>query len=293
VPEIDVLGDGDRLVQVLVNLLSNAVKFSERGSSVEITAEPREGAVEVRVMDHGRGIPADARGRLFQRFQQVEASDSRQKGGTGLGLAICKVIVEQHGGEIGVESEPGRGSTFWFRVPSLVPKGDTSEAKGLAPVPMAERDDHEVKPAPDSLLETLRHEGLGRGEPDVLLVDDDQALLGVLARQFLASGLAVRVASTAPEAIAKARALSPGLIVLDLGLPAGSGFEVVAALREDDKLQNTPLLVYTEVDLSGEDRRRLRLGRTRFLIKSRATDEEFHRAALGLLGKEEVVGERR
>jgi PAS domain S-box-containing protein len=293
VPDTSVLGDGDRLVQVLVNLLSNAVKFSERGSSVEVMAESANGTVEVRVADHGRGIPADALGRLFQRFQQVETSDSRQKGGTGLGLAICKVIIEQHGGEIGVASEPGQGSTFWFRVPATPGQADPSHPPGPSGLVLAESPAHVVVvPASDSLLETLRHEGLGRGEPDVLLVDDDQALLGVLARQFLASGIAVRVASTSPEAIAMARALPPGLIVLDLDLPEGSGFEVVATLREDDKLQKTPLLVYTGRDLSAEDRRRLRLGRTRFLTKSKATDEEFHQAALSLLGKDDAAGER-
>ena len=85
-----------------------------------------------------------------------------------------------------------------------------------------------------------------------------------------------------------ARALPPGLIVLDLDLPEGSGFDVVATLREDDTLQKTPLLVYTGRDLSAEDRRRLRLGRTRFLTKSKATDEEFHQTALSLLGKDET-----
>jgi PAS domain S-box-containing protein len=292
VPEIAVLGDGDRLVQVLVNLLSNAVKFSERGSSVEVTAETRNGAGLVRVVDHGRGIPADALGRLFQRFTQVEASDSRQKGGTGLGLAICKVIVEQHGGEIGVESEPGRGSTFWFKVPLPAGEGDALLTAALTPSAVVESADSEATIAtPDSLLETLRLEAFEPGEPDVLLVDDDQALLGVLARQFLASGLAVRVASTASEAIAKARAMPPGLLVLDLGLPEGSGFDVVATLREDDRLHKTSLLVYTGRDLSAEDRRRLRLGRTRFLTKSRATDVEVHQAAFELLGKDDS-GER-
>jgi PAS domain S-box-containing protein len=139
VPEIQVLGDGDRLVQVLVNLLSNAVKFSERGLSVAVEAEGRDGDVLVRVVDRGRGIPAAALARLFQRFQQVEASDSRQKGGTGLGLAICKVIIEQHDGEIGVDSEPGRGSTFWFRVPSPRVEGEMARALVLADVPAARR----------------------------------------------------------------------------------------------------------------------------------------------------------
>jgi PAS domain S-box-containing protein len=110
--------DGDRLVQVLVNLISNAVKFSPKGAAVTVTSEEIPGGlIEVHVTDRGRGIPESFRNRLFQRFQQVEASDAKKKGGTGLGLAICKGIVEQHGGTIGVESEEGKGSTFWFRIP--------------------------------------------------------------------------------------------------------------------------------------------------------------------------------
>ena len=113
-----VIADQDRLVQVLVNLLSNAIKFSPKGGRVRITIGEGENFVEVRVTDEGRGIPVEYRQSIFERFKQVDASDSRQKGGTGLGLAICKTIIEQHQGVIGVESEEGKGSTFWFRVPS-------------------------------------------------------------------------------------------------------------------------------------------------------------------------------
>jgi PAS domain S-box-containing protein len=114
---LQVAGDADRLVQVLVNLLSNAIKFSPRGEFVQVTTCERDGWAELRVIDHGRGIPESYREAIFQRFQQVESSDSRQKGGSGLGLAICKAIVEQHGGTIGVDSERGKGSTFHFRIP--------------------------------------------------------------------------------------------------------------------------------------------------------------------------------
>jgi signal transduction histidine kinase len=112
-----VFADGDRLVQVIVNLLSNAVKFSPQGSTVTIAVEEIPNWIEVKVIDHGRGIPAKYKELLFQRFQQVEHADSKKKGGTGLGLAICKGIIEQHGGSIGVDSEEGKGSTFWFRIP--------------------------------------------------------------------------------------------------------------------------------------------------------------------------------
>jgi PAS domain S-box-containing protein len=113
-----VLADGDRLVQVIVNFLSNAVKFSPRHSAVRLSCVEEEGSVEVRVSDQGRGIPDALREAVFERFRQVEASDARQKGGSGLGLAICKAIIEQHGGSVGVESEEGRGSVFWFRLPA-------------------------------------------------------------------------------------------------------------------------------------------------------------------------------
>ncbi|MEZ4300885.1 MAG: PAS domain S-box protein, partial [Polyangiaceae bacterium] len=112
-----VLGDGDRLVQVLVNLLSNAVKFSPPGSRIEVSNETEPSAVVFRVSDRGRGIPPSHRRLIFERFAQVHTSDAREKGGTGLGLTICKAIVEQHDGTIGVESEEGKGSTFWFRIP--------------------------------------------------------------------------------------------------------------------------------------------------------------------------------
>jgi signal transduction histidine kinase len=108
--------DADRIVQVVVNLLSNAVKFSPPGGVVTIGVAPGENWVEFRVTDRGRGVPVAYHRAIFERFRQVETSDAREKGGTGLGLAICKSIIEQHGGTIGVESEEGRGSTFWFRV---------------------------------------------------------------------------------------------------------------------------------------------------------------------------------
>jgi signal transduction histidine kinase len=111
-----IYGDADRIVQVLVNLLSNAVKFSPPGGVVTIAVTSDGKWTEFRVIDHGRGVPAGHRRAIFERFRQVDPSDAREKGGTGLGLAICKSIVEQHGGSIGVESEEGAGSAFWFRL---------------------------------------------------------------------------------------------------------------------------------------------------------------------------------
>ncbi|HEY9714574.1 MAG TPA: PAS domain-containing sensor histidine kinase, partial [Chroococcales cyanobacterium] len=112
----EILADEDRLVQVVVNLLSNAIKFSPPGSTIKISAADRGASWEVRVTDSGRGIPKELHDTIFDRFKQVETADGRRHKGTGLGLAICKEIVLLHGGAIGVESEPGEGSTFWFRI---------------------------------------------------------------------------------------------------------------------------------------------------------------------------------
>ncbi|MBW4575420.1 MAG: PAS domain S-box protein [Aphanothece sp. CMT-3BRIN-NPC111] len=111
--------DRDRIIQVLTNLLSNAIKFSSPGTKVWLTAQKQGQEVVFQVTDQGRGIPADKIESIFERFQQVDASDSRQKGGTGLGLAISRHIVQQHGGVIWVTSTVNQGSSFYFTLPLL------------------------------------------------------------------------------------------------------------------------------------------------------------------------------
>ncbi len=116
-----IYADEDQLIQVLVNLLSNAIKFSNANSSVIVEAVELDEAVEFRVIDSGRGIAADFIDKVFDRFKQVELSDSRVKGGTGLGLAVCKMLVEAHDGRIWVTSVEGKGSTFHFLIPKSMP----------------------------------------------------------------------------------------------------------------------------------------------------------------------------
>jgi PAS domain S-box-containing protein len=112
-----IFADGDRLVQTLVNLLSNAIKFSPPQSQVEISIESLAEEIIFHISDRGRGIPTNYLESIFERFNQVDASDSRQMGGTGLGLAICQSIVQQHGGKIWAESKLSAGSTFSFTIP--------------------------------------------------------------------------------------------------------------------------------------------------------------------------------
>lgn len=113
-----VWAEPDAIIQTLTNLLSNAIKFSPPHTTVRLSAQTQTDSVLFQVQDRGRGIPSDKLGTIFGRFQQVDVSDSRQKGGTGLGLAICQSIVQQHGGNIWVESTIGAGSTFCFTLPT-------------------------------------------------------------------------------------------------------------------------------------------------------------------------------
>ncbi len=117
---VQVWADRDRVIQTLVNLLSNAIKFSPPNTMVRLNLKDQADHVLFQVTDQGRGIPADKLEVIFARFQQVDASDSRQKGGTGLGLAICKGIIQQHCGKIWVESVVGQGSSFYFTLPKFL-----------------------------------------------------------------------------------------------------------------------------------------------------------------------------
>jgi signal transduction histidine kinase len=116
---VNVWADPDRILQTLTNLISNAIKFSPPGTEIHLRARRVDAnEAEMQVRDQGRGIPADKLESIFERFHQVDASDSRTMGGTGLGLAICRSIIAQHGGRIWATSIPTKGSTFHFTLPT-------------------------------------------------------------------------------------------------------------------------------------------------------------------------------
>jgi PAS domain S-box-containing protein len=223
--------DSDRILQVLTNLLSNGIKFSPNGSDITVSAEIAEksGMLTLRVTDAGRGIPADKLESVFDRFQQVDVADARQKGGTGLGLAICRSIVQQHGGNIWAERNAGRGVTFAMQLPRTHAIATTD--------------------SPAQLAKELQ------GPATVLVCDDDPGIRTIVAEQLRQHGYAVIEADRGEQAIAMAIESSPDAILLDLYMPGLSGWETLNRLKRNALTADIPVVVLSV--LSPSERPRL------------------------------------
>jgi two-component system phosphate regulon sensor histidine kinase PhoR len=129
-----VLGDSDKFDQIMTNLVSNAIKYSPSGGAVTVSIKSEGDTLTVSVKDNGIGIPQDKLSRVFEKFERVDDRDTRQAGGTGIGLFLVKHLVERHDGQVWVESEPGQGSTFSFRVPLHPPQAEEDMNKlGVSP----------------------------------------------------------------------------------------------------------------------------------------------------------------
>jgi len=213
-----VLADGDRIVQTLTNLLSNAIKFSPAGSTIRVrTARGMNDTVLFSVADEGRGVPADKADAIFERFQQVDASDAREKGGSGLGLAICRSIIRQHGGEIWVSSEPGHGATFSFSlsaVRKVVPK---------------------------------------EGSPVVLVCGDDDNARETIHFVLGYHGFAVQGARSGSELLDLLRDEHPDAILLDVALPDMNGWEVLARIKGNPRTASLPVVMTGAVSRQMEE----------------------------------------
>ncbi len=212
------LGDEGRLVQVLSNLVSNAIKFSARGTEVRLESEARAAAVRFSVIDRGPGIAAPQLAKLFTRFQQLDGTDARPRGGTGLGLAISKSIVEQHGGRIGVESELGTGSTFWFEIPAH----------------------HDTDAAAND------------GHCTVLLVEDNAEVSTTLRAGLSGQGYRVLRVATLAQAMRVLDGTTPDIVLLELGLPDGDGLTLTEHMRSVPRLSAVPVILVSGAD--GEPR---------------------------------------
>lgn len=225
-----VMGSMSHLRQVLINLVGNAIKYTQAGSvMLRVTATHRTAQdvhLRFEVSDTGLGIPLDQHAYIFEPFTQLTNPTSAKQGGTGLGLSICKQLVEKMGGEIGVSSVQGRGSTFWFEVPLATP---AAEAEPLAP---------------------------GRRQLagiHALVVDDNAVNREILRHQLAALGMSRDEAETGAQALEKLRAAATAghpfdLVVLDDRMPHMSGLELAREIRADRSLGNPPLVMLSSVD---------------------------------------------
>jgi len=204
--------DEHRLLQVFANLISNAVKYSPRDGQVEISVSAHEGGYRVAVRDHGKGIPEEFHGRIFQRFAQADSSDTREKGGTGLGLSITKAIVEFHKGNIGYESEPDKGTEFHFDLPS---------------------------PAQASLQENPE-EATGIR---VLICEDNADVAAILAEMLKSAAVVSDIATTAEAARTLLGKHAYRLLLLDLTLPDADGLQFLQELRATSTTAELPVIV--------------------------------------------------
>ncbi|HEX5336920.1 MAG TPA: PAS domain S-box protein, partial [Gallionella sp.] len=222
---LNVLIDSDRLIQVLTNLLSNAVKFSPPDGVVEVRLLCVAHGVRVEVVDRGPGIPEEFRSRIFQKFSQADASDSRQKGGSGLGLNISRSLIQKMGGQVGFNSEVGAGSTFFFELPEC---------------------QNPSKPKPSTSGQAVHPRPPLDGKPRILHVEDDpdiQRIVVAIAQDFAD----FEFAATLNEARAQLREHRFDLVLLDLGLGEESGWDL---FQEIDALDpQPPVIVFSACDV--------------------------------------------
>lgn len=209
-------GDSDRILQVLTNLLSNAIKFSPPASTVRIHTDATSDSILLKVVDEGRGIPADKLDSVFDRFQQVEHSDSRQRGGTGLGLSICRSIVQQHSGSIWAQRNLIKGTTMFVMLPRTARATDISPATPPALPPV---------------------------EGSILICDDDANIRTIVSGHLTRQGYSVIEASSGEEALTIAAEQKVEAILLDLYMPGLSGWETLQRLRNNPVSAEIPVVI--------------------------------------------------
>lgn len=223
-----VYADWDKATQIITNLVSNAIKFSPAESQISVVTEAIDkDRIRFSVIDKGPGISAENISKLFEKFQQLDSSDTRPKGGTGLGLAIAKALVEEHAGFIGIDSTPGNGSTFWFELPVFAEEA----------VPQV--DPHTIQ---RRMTRPTNHDDSGS---HILLVEDDDGLAAVLKTFLESQNYRVIRKATLSEARTCLAEMQPEVVVLDLTLPDGNGLDLIESLRTKAGTLPIPVIVIT------------------------------------------------
>ncbi|GAB1541529.1 hypothetical protein NUACC21_42000 [Scytonema sp. NUACC21] len=246
-----ILGDPDRLIQVMINLVSNAVKFTERGH-ITCQAQIHHGEMLVSVKDTGIGIATNELLKVFERFKQVGNTLTEKPKGTGLGLPICKQIVEHHNGRIWVESEPGVGSTFFFTLPLL---NKNLEVEKISINTLVKQLKEHVVTATPNFIQRYK---------TILVVDDDAHIRELLRQSLEAEGYNVREAKDGMDAIAQVKTVKPDLIILDVMMPQINGFDVAAVLKNNPQTIDIPIIILSIIE---DKERGYRLGIDRCLTK--------------------------
>jgi PAS domain S-box-containing protein len=240
-PDTTASADRVRFKQILYNLISNAVKFTPDGGKVWVEGTERRGRLTISVSDTGLGIPLEEQEAIFDAFHQVGTTTKGVKEGTGLGLAITKRLVEEHGGRIWVESEPGKGAKLSFTLSAGTDPGGSAEESS-----------------------TIGESACSRKRPIVLVVDDEAPARELLASWLEPEGYEVLTADSGDQALAKAADLQPDAITLNMLTPGKGGWDALYALKKTPVTASIPIIVVTVVD---EPKIGLALGAAEYLVK--------------------------
>jgi CheY-like chemotaxis protein/anti-sigma regulatory factor (Ser/Thr protein kinase) len=247
-PGLAVDGDRARIVQIVSNLLNNAAKYTSVGGRIELSARRRGGDAVLRCSDSGVGIPAALLPRIFEPFVQHEATIERAMGGLGLGLAIVHTMVVLHGGTVAVDSEgEGRGASFTITLPALATAPAAAPAVAGAPRPRA-------------------------ASRRVLIVDDNEDAAELMGEALQLAGHAVQIAHDGARGLQMVAEFDPDCVMLDIGLPTMSGYDVARRIRDSDGDRRRTLIAITGYGQDGDVSRALEAGFDRHLVKPVSLD---------------------
>ena len=263
-----VYSDQDKIRQIILNLLSNAAKFTHEGK-ITLSARLNDGYLRISVTDTGIGISDEALSHIFKEFQQADTSTTRQYGGTGLGLSISRNLAHLLGGEITVESELGKGSTFTLVVPAQFRSKSIQPADEIS---YSSKDDKAVK-----ISEPDHQEGMSPVKKRLLVIDDDPDAVYLLQESLNQQEYLITGARNGQDGLRLAREQQPEAILLDVVMPGVDGWQVLHTLKEDSATRSIPVILLTIVDKKALG---FRLGAAAYLLKPLdpvAVRETLHR----------------